>query len=67
MTSFTLIFRNDEVFRAEEGAAEILAVAKDHLLQGLADDNRELKYTKLPCILIQGSSVLIRELHKRSG
>jgi len=36
-------FRADEVFRAEEGAADILAVAKDHLLQGLADDNRDLK------------------------
>lgn len=37
------ICRADEVFRAEEGAEEILAVAKDHLLQGLADDNRDLK------------------------
>ncbi|XP_067044034.1 DNA-dependent protein kinase catalytic subunit-like isoform X2 [Acropora muricata] len=35
--------RSDEVFGAEEGAAEILVEAKDHLLQGLADDNRELK------------------------
>ena len=33
------------MFGAEEGAAEILVEAKDHLLQGLADDNRELKYS----------------------
>ncbi|KAL9956083.1 hypothetical protein ACROYT_G037506 [Oculina patagonica] len=36
-------FRADEAFQAEEGAADILAVAKDHLLQGLADDNRDIK------------------------
>lgn len=33
------------MFGAEVGAAEILVEAKDHLLQGLADDNRELKYS----------------------
>lgn len=38
-----LICRADEAFQAEEGAADILAVAKDHLLQGLADDNRDIK------------------------
>lgn len=38
-----LICRADETFQAEDGAADILRVAKDHLLQGLADDNRDLK------------------------
>ncbi|XP_027045855.1 DNA-dependent protein kinase catalytic subunit-like [Pocillopora damicornis] len=36
-------YRADEAFQAEEGSADILAVAKDHLLQGLADDNRDLQ------------------------
>lgn len=43
MMHFILICRADQAFQAEEGAADILAVAKDHLLQGLADDNRDLK------------------------
>lgn len=38
-----LVCRADETFQAEDGAADILRVAKDHLLQGLADDNRDLK------------------------
>jgi len=40
---YFLICRADETFQAEDGAADILRVAKDHLLQGLADDNRDLK------------------------
>ncbi|XP_068717854.1 DNA-dependent protein kinase catalytic subunit-like isoform X1 [Montipora capricornis] len=37
------VFRSDEMFRAEKGAAEILTEAKNHLLEGLADDNRDLR------------------------
>ena len=44
--------RSDEVFGAKEGAAEILVEAKDHLLQGLADDNRELKYLAFYHLLV---------------
>ncbi|XP_022778667.1 DNA-dependent protein kinase catalytic subunit-like isoform X5 [Stylophora pistillata] len=36
-------YRADEAFQAEEGSADILADAKDHLLQGLADDHRDLQ------------------------
>ena len=42
-----IFFRADETFRAEEGAASVLSSAKDFLLRGLADDNKDLKYVFL--------------------
>jgi hypothetical protein len=36
--------RFDETFKNEEGSEEVLVTAKDFLLQGLADENKEIRY-----------------------
>jgi len=37
------IFRSEAKFREEDGADNVLATAKDYLLQGLMDENKELR------------------------
>ncbi|CAB4005561.1 DNA-dependent kinase catalytic subunit-like [Paramuricea clavata] len=36
-------YRFDETFKNEEGSEEVLVTAKDFLLQGLADENKEIR------------------------
>lgn len=41
---FAYFSRFDETFKNEEGSEEVLITAKDFLLQGLADENKEIRY-----------------------
>ena len=40
----SFVFRFEETFKKEEGSDEVLVTAKDFLLQGLADENKEIRY-----------------------
>jgi hypothetical protein len=45
-------FRFDETFKNEEGSEEVLVTAKDFLLQGLADENKEIRYCLTNLLII---------------
>ena len=41
---FIVTCRFDDTFKTEEGSQEVLMAAKDFLLQGLADENKDIRY-----------------------